>query len=113
MWVFGKWVSIRCKKDWPILVATLLLYGRLNHITFRWRLSFLFSWILLGKIGEKYEKNSIGLYRDDGLSVFKNKSGTQLERIKKNLQETFKDFGLEIVAESNLKCELSGRDTES
>ena len=49
------------------------------------------------------KKNSIGLYRDDGLSVFKNKSGTQLERIKKNLQKTFKDFGLEIVAESNLK----------
>ena len=49
---------------------------------------------LLDKISEKYEKNSIGLYRDDG---------TQLERIKKNLQKTFKDFGLEIVAESNLK----------
>ena len=58
---------------------------------------------LLDKISEKYEKNSIGLYRDDGLSVFKNKSGTQLERIKKNLQKTFKDFGLEIKAESNLK----------
>ena len=58
---------------------------------------------LLDKISEKYEKNSIGLYRDDGLSVFKNKSGTQLERIKKNFQKTFKDFGLEIVAESNLK----------
>ena len=58
---------------------------------------------LLDKISEKYEKNSNGLYRDDGLSVFKNKSGTQLERIKKNLQKTFKDFGLEIVAESNLK----------
>ena len=37
------------------------------------------------------------------MSVFKNKSGTQLERIKKNFQKTFKDFGLEIVAESNLK----------
>ena len=58
---------------------------------------------LLDKISEKYEKNNIGLYRDDGLSIFKNKSSTQLERIKKNLQKTFKDFGLEIVAESNLK----------
>ena len=58
---------------------------------------------LLDKISEKYEKNNIGLYRDDGLSVFKNKSGIQLERIKKNLQKTFKDFGLEIIAESNLK----------
>ena len=48
-------------------------------------------------------KIAIGLYRDDGLSVLKNKSGTQLERIKKNLLKTFKDFGLEIVAESNLR----------
>ena len=31
---------------------------------------------LLDKITEKYNKNSIGLYRDDGLSVFKSKSGT-------------------------------------
>ena len=42
---------------------------------------------LLDKISEKYEKNSIGLYRDDRLSVFQNKSSTQLERIKKNLQK--------------------------
>ena len=58
---------------------------------------------LLDKISKKDEKNSIGLCRDDGLSVFKNKSGTQLERIKKNLQKTFKDFGLEMVAKSNLR----------
>ena len=56
---------------------------------------------LLDKITEKYDKNSNGLYRDDALTVFKNKSSTQLERIKKNLQKTFKDFGLEIVSESN------------
>ena len=30
---------------------------------------------LLNKISEKYDKNSIGLNCDDGLSVFKNKSG--------------------------------------
>ena len=40
---------------------------------------------LLDKISVKYDKNSIGLYLDDGLSVFKNKSGTQPERIKKSL----------------------------
>ena len=32
----------------------------------------------LDKISEKYDKNSIDLYRDDGLSVFKNKSDTHL-----------------------------------
>lgn len=48
-------------------------------------------------------KNSIGLYRDDGLPVFKKKSGTQLERIKQNLPKRFKNLGLEIVAESTCK----------
>ena len=53
---------------------------------------------LLSKISKKLDKDSIGLYHDDGLSVFKNKSGTQLEKIKKNLQKTFIDFSLQIVA---------------
>ena len=35
--VSWKWVSSRCKKYWPILVVTLLLYGGLKHITFHWR----------------------------------------------------------------------------
>ena len=58
---------------------------------------------LLDRISVKYYKNSIGLYRDDELSLFKNKSSIKLEIIKKNLQKTFKDFGVEIVAESNLR----------
>ena len=51
----------------------------------------------------KHDKNGIGLYRDNGLSVFKNENDFKLERIKKSLQKTFKDFGLETVAESNLR----------
>ena len=39
---------------------------------------------LLSILAEKYPKEDIGLYRDDGLAVFKNKSGPQLERIKKD-----------------------------
>ena len=54
------------------------------------------------KISVKY-KTSIGLYHDDVFSVLKNKNGTQLKRIKKSLQKTVKDSGLEIVAESNLR----------
>ena len=34
-WFSGKWISSRCKKDWHILIVTLLLYGGLNHIAFR------------------------------------------------------------------------------
>ena len=41
-------------------------------------------------ISEICNKSNIGLYRDDGLSIFRNKSGTQLEKMKKKLQRLFK-----------------------
>ena len=58
---------------------------------------------LLEKISEISNKSNIGFYRDDGLSIFRNKSGTQLEKMKKKLQRLFKEYDLEITAESNLK----------
>ena len=45
VWFF-EWISIKCKKEWLILVVTLVLYDRLNHTTFRRRFLFLFSWLL-------------------------------------------------------------------
>ena len=54
---------------------------------------------LLDKISVKYDKNRTGLYRDNGLSLFKNSTS----KSKKELTKTFKYFGLEIVAESNLR----------
>ena len=56
---------------------------------------------LLEKIGEFCNEGDIGLYRDDGLAVFRNKCGTQLEKIKKKLQRLFKEHDLEITAETN------------
>ena len=53
--------------------------------------------------GEKYNKKDIGLYRDDGLAVFKNISGPEAEKIKKDLQNIFKNNGLEIVIACNMK----------
>ena len=58
---------------------------------------------LLDKISVKYDKNRIGLYRDNGLPVFKKKSNTQLAKLKKRLQTSSKGFGLKIVTEYNLK----------
>ena len=58
---------------------------------------------ILEKISEIFNKSNIGLYRDDGLSIFRNKSGTQLEKMKKKLQRLVKEYDLEITAESNLK----------
>ena len=58
---------------------------------------------LLNKISQKYNKNNIGLYRDDGLAMFKNKSGPESEKIKKELQKIFKENGLDIVIQCNIK----------
>ena len=50
-----------------------------------------------------YDKRNIGLYRDDGLAVFKNASGPCNERIKKDLQKIFSDKSLSIEIECNKK----------
>ena len=47
------------------------------------------------KISEICNEYKLGLYRDDGLSIFRNKISIQLEKIKKSK--------LEITAESNEK----------
>ena len=49
---------------------------------------------LLYTLAQKYPKENMGLYRDDGLAVFKNTSGPQNERIKKDFQRIFKEKGL-------------------
>ena len=51
------------------------------------------SWetFILYKFSLKYNKNNIDLYRDDGLAVFKNISGTKSEKVKKDIQKLFKE----------------------
>jgi hypothetical protein len=51
---------------------------------------------LLYLIGLIYDKRNIGLYRDDGLAVFRNQSGPQNERTKKEFQKLFRDKGLDL-----------------
>ena len=58
---------------------------------------------LLYKLSLKYNKNKIGLYRDDGLAIFKNISGPKSERIKKNIRKLFKENQLDIVIQCNMK----------
>ena len=58
---------------------------------------------ILSEITKKYNKNDIGLYRDDGLAVLKNVSGPQSEKIKKEFQKHFKNHNLEIVIQCNMK----------
>ena len=56
---------------------------------------------LLSKLQRKYE--NVGLYRDDGLSAFKNMSGPESERVKKDIQKIFREKGLDIIIQCNLK----------
>ena len=58
---------------------------------------------LLYKLSLKYNKNDIGLYRDDGLAIFKNISGPKSEKIKKNIQKLFKENQLDNVIQCNMK----------
>ena len=58
---------------------------------------------LLYKLSLKYNKNDIGLYRDDGLAIFKNISGPKLEKVKNDIQKLFKGNGLDIVIQCNMK----------
>lgn len=58
---------------------------------------------MLSLVTGKINKNNIGLYRDDGLAVTKNQSGPQNERTKKFLQKVFKDRGLDIIIQCNMK----------
>ena len=58
---------------------------------------------ILNEVNKHFDKNYIGLYRDDGLAAFRNISGPESERVKKKLQGIFKDHGLEITIECNKK----------
>ena len=58
---------------------------------------------MLSLIGKKCNPDNIGLYRDDRLTVFKNTSASQSEKIRKTFQKMFKNKGLHIIIKYNLK----------
>ena len=58
---------------------------------------------LLDILSHRYEKKDMGLYRDDGLAVFKNHNGHQNDRVRKDLISFFKHHGLDLVINTNLK----------
>ena len=45
----------------------------------------------------KMQQNNIGLYRDDGLAIFKNISDPKSEKVKQDIQKLFKENELDIV----------------
>ena len=56
---------------------------------------------LLNILESKFGGKHIGLHRYNGLSCFANKSGPELEKIKKQICKIFKDNGLNIPIETN------------
>ena len=49
---------------------------------------------ILSILSRKYQKRDTGLYRDDGLAIFKSMSGPKMERIKKDIIASFKKLNL-------------------
>ena len=58
---------------------------------------------ILNDLCNEYGKDNIGLYRDDGLAIFKHTSGPQAERIRKDITRRFKTHGLNITMQTNMK----------
>ena len=58
---------------------------------------------LLYQLSKNYNKKDIGLYRDDGLAIFKNVSGSKAEKIRKDVQKLIKDNHLNITIQCNLR----------
>ena len=57
----------------------------------------------MSKLKNIVNRENIGLYRDDGLGICQNMSKTEIERLKKRIVKMFKDCGLSITTECNLK----------
>ena len=58
---------------------------------------------LQSELNEVMEKPSYGLYRDDGLGIFRRLGKPDIERRKKRIIQIFKRHGLDITIKANLK----------
>ena len=58
---------------------------------------------MLSILSKHFNKNHIGLYRDDGLAILKNNSGPEAEKRKKKFQKLFKEKDLDIIVQCSLK----------
>ena len=58
---------------------------------------------ILDTLSKKLNKNEMGLYRDDGLILLRNKNGHEMDKIRKQIIQNFKTIGFEIDININLK----------
>ena len=57
---------------------------------------------ILKHLRKLFGNKNIGLYRDDGLAIIKNKSARLANKTRKELHNIFEQLGLKITAEANL-----------
>ena len=59
---------------------------------------------ILSKTKSVFEtQNDVGLYRDGGLGIFRNLSGPEIERVRKEIITIFKECGISLTTKTNLK----------
>ena len=56
---------------------------------------------LLNNLAERFGKERVGLYRDDGLLILKATGGRQADQARKDLHRMFNEFDLEVTAQIN------------
>ena len=61
----------------------------------------------LSNLGNKFDKNSVGLYRDNGLALFKNINGHRTDEMHKEFCQLFKENGLSLEIALREKCPYS------
>ena len=57
---------------------------------------------ILSQLNAVFENENVVLYRDDGLRIFRNLSGPEIERKRKAIVCVFKECGLSITTKANL-----------
>ena len=58
---------------------------------------------LLNNLAKKIDKNSVGLYSDDGLALFKNINGDRADKLRKEIHQLFKENALSLENECSQK----------
>ena len=59
--------------------------------------------LILSKLKCEFNNKDIGLYRDDGLAVFRNMCPRSADNLRKRITKCFDTLGLKITIQSNLK----------
>ena len=63
------------------------------------------EWIvsyILQQLSQLFEHHSVGLYRDDGVTILKGSTSPETERVKKKVIKVFKECELKITIKANL-----------